>query len=62
MNLGIVIVVFDPGNTFYEKADHIKTLVKYQYDKTHSGTETPSWISNIQYFNIRAESHGVASM
>ena len=47
MNLGIVIVVFDPGNTFYEKAEHIKTIVEYQYDKMHSGIKRPSWISTI---------------
>ena len=62
MNCETVIVVYDPGSTFYEKAEHIKTLVNYQYDKTYIGTETPSWISTIQNFNIRAESHGVSSL
>ena len=62
MNCATVMVIYDTGNMFYEKSDHIKTMVKYQYDKTYIGTETPSRIATIQHFNVCAESHRVSSL
>ena len=38
MNRVTIMVVCEPEIMFYEKAAHIKTMVKFHYDKTHIGT------------------------
>ena len=57
-----VVVWFNFGNTFYEKAEHIKTMAMYTHEKMNPGIDTPSWMSTTNNVNICAESHGLSSL
>jgi len=62
LKMATVVALYDPGDTFYEKAEHIETMVKHVHKKKSLGKPPPSWMSTIKNVNIRAEKHGLSTL
>ena len=62
LKLATVVALYDPGPAWYEKAEHIQTMVIHLFKKKNPGEEIPSWMRTIKNINIRAEQHGLSSL
>ena len=62
LQLATVVALYNPGPVWYEKAEHIQTVVTHLFKKKNGGEEVPSWMGTIKNINIRAEQHGLSTL
>jgi len=62
MKTATVVALYDPASVWYEKAEHISTVITHLYKKKNMGKDIPSWMGTFKNITIRAEKHGLSSL